>query len=83
MSIKFEDKGRGVHVGFFTQSTSGGRSVPRAVRIVRERDGFRADSTVAMAGAWLPWGAVTAEVFPTFEAAEKFLQEKVAGNQVD
>ncbi len=73
MVIKLESKGRGVHVGFFTKA-HGKRKIERAVRIQQEAAGFRIDVTSAVAGAWMPWEALTTEVFPTFEAAEAFLQ---------
>ncbi len=73
MAITLENKGRGVHVGFFTKA-HGKRKIERAVRIQQEAVGFRIDVTSAVAGAWMPWEALTSEVFTTFEQAERFLQ---------
>lgn len=42
-----------------------------ATRAIKEFDGWRVDKCAAVAGAWMPWEAITSEVFPTLDAAKE------------
>ncbi len=73
-TISFRDVGRGVLVASIIKRRTDIRGkefdAPEEVRIIHESGGYRVDFTSAVAGAWMPWEAVTEEVFKTVDAAK-------------
>ena len=61
----FEPKGNDCFLAFWTTPRKGSA----ATRAIKEGAGWRADKTVAIAGAWMPWEPITSEAFPNPEQA--------------
>lgn len=80
--LKFEKKAPHIWVAFADKNRRDirGRAFKgfTAVRVIKESEGFRADFTGAVAGAWMPWEPITSVSYKTLAEAKRVCNEFVS-----
>lgn len=70
MTIEFEKKSDSCSVAFIERP----KQSLKAVRTIRESDGWRIDQAGSVAGAWLPWEPISDTRFGDQDSAEKAIR---------